>query len=421
MEEQEPLPIFLDDMEECDCKCCFQTYPSDNMMMCTNTNQKFNHITCYECLQGYLESILDQKTAIKCMMSADGCNGRYYDKDIQKVLSEAQYNKYIECRKVEEALQFANILENYHICPFCSKYGVIIEDVDKLDDGHLQMDCQQCKKNWCIKCRGESHVPDPCGKLKTQNTEIIRRVIEKTIDDVAIHKCPKCFVEFNKEDGCNLITCSSCGAYSCYICGILLKPKNGLKYWHFKGHSDSEPDAPCPLFNSDGKYDEATVKESNIKFDNVRIINALKNLLAVNDGNTEIFKLLHEELINEGYTITIESHDDGSKKYIITANIANDNKLVQQIHIQPPPQQYDHHNHHNQAQEEKPYNDIVPATNNDQDLLDWVNVNNDPAINEHNYTHHFWPFSHHHNDNNHNNHKSHHNRKKVDLLDCIIS
>lgn len=420
MEEQEPIPIFLDDMKEYECKCCRQMYSSDNMTMCTNTNQTFNHVICYECLQGYLELIIDQKTAIKCMMSAEGCNGKYHDKDIQKVLSETQYDKYIDCRNVEEALQFANILENYHICPFCSKYGVIIEDFDNLDDKNLQMDCQQCKKNWCIKCRGESHIPDPCGKLKTQNTEIIRRVIEKTIDDVAIHKCPKCFLEFNKEDGCNLITCSSCGAYSCYICGILLKPKNGLKYWHFKGHSESDSDALCPLFNSDGKYDEATVKESNINFDNIRIINALKNLLMVNDGNTEIFKLLYEELTNKGYTIITESQVDGSKKYIITATIVN-NKPAHHTshHNEHHHNHHNHHKHHNNEQEPQlNNNNDIHVANIDHDLLkDWINVDNDSAINEHNRIHHLWPFGNH----DDNKHKSHHNRKKVDLLDCIIS
>src|SRR5579872_2578168 len=140
MEEHESIPIFLDDANEYECKCCRQMYPPENMTMCTNTNQTFNHVVCYECLQGYLELIIDQKTAMKCMMSAEGCNGKYHDKDIQKVLSETQYNKYIDCRKVEEALQFANILENYHICPFCSKYGVIIEDFDNLNDKNLQMD-----------------------------------------------------------------------------------------------------------------------------------------------------------------------------------------------------------------------------------------------------------------------------------------
>jgi hypothetical protein len=298
--DDEPIPIFLEDYNEC--KCCLQSFSPDDIVMCTNTCQTFNHITCYDCLQGYLESILNEKKTVGCMMGASGCNGRYNDKDVQKALSELQYNKYIECCAVEETIQFASILDNYHMCPFCSQYGVILEDVDKLNDAYLNIQCGRCKKDWCAKCRGDSHVPSPCGKLKTCDPEIIRRVIDKTIDDVSIHKCPKCFVKFNKTDGCNLMTCTVCHIYFCYLCEMIIEPKEGLKYYHFKGSGSADKNASCPLYNSEAKNDDDVTK-GNIIFNEHHVNNALTNLLIINADNSDVFSILHKEILKRGYII----------------------------------------------------------------------------------------------------------------------
>lgn len=287
------------------CQCCFCEFPPDEIVMCTGANSKYIHITCYDCLKGYFESVLDQKKSVGCMMSNEGCNGRYHDHDVKKSLSDEQYNKYTECLKVEEALQFT-ILDDYHMCPFCSKYGIIAENVDRLSESELSIECKQCLKSWCVKCRNESHVPDPCGKLKTSNSETVKHAVAKAINDSAIHKCPKCQLKFIKEEGCNLITCSSCKTYSCYLCGLIIVPKDDKKYWHFKGAGSAEPGAECPLYNSRA-LNETQIVAGNTDYNNKKVIRGLTELLKINTHDREIFTALHTEITNMGYIIDISS------------------------------------------------------------------------------------------------------------------
>lgn len=300
---EENIPIILNDLN--DCQCCFNQIPANEVILCTGANNKYNHITCYECLKGYLDSVLDEKKSVGCMMCTDGCKGRYNDSDVKHVLTEEQYQKYMDCCNVEEAVLFAGILDDYHMCPFCSKYGVVIENVDRLQITQLKINCPRCEKGWCVKCRNEEHTPHQCGKLHTTNVDVIKRMIEQIIDDTAIHKCPKCLLKYNKEDGCNLMTCSSCHTYSCYVCGLIIVPKNKLKYWHFKGSGSADKDAICPLYNNVETNNVEAVKVGNMEYDKLRVTKALERLLEVNADNKEIFNVLYKEIEQKGYIINI--------------------------------------------------------------------------------------------------------------------
>src|ERR1700677_2344044 len=102
------LPIFLEDSNEC--RCCLESFPPEGIVMCTGANQKYIHITCHSCVKDYLLTVMDQKSSVGCMMSIRGCKGRYLDKDVQRALSEDEYKKYVDCCNVEVTVQLANII-----------------------------------------------------------------------------------------------------------------------------------------------------------------------------------------------------------------------------------------------------------------------------------------------------------------------
>ena len=101
-----------------------------------------------------------------------------------------------------------------------------------------------------------------------EKKKIIDALIHNIVFEKLTHSCIKCHSKFVKEEGCNLMTCPSCGAMSCYICNILLSlDKHGNKYWHFSGHENSGIGANCPLWNNfanDGKESQGNT-EFNIK------------------------------------------------------------------------------------------------------------------------------------------------------------
>ena len=123
-----PKPLVLS-KDSYDCCCCFGTFGKDNLVTCTGASETHQHITCRECVSRYLETVLNSKLKIECMMKADDCGGTYSDFDILMSLDDKLIDRYREYKAVDEATQLASCLDNYHICPFCNGYGIIIDNM----------------------------------------------------------------------------------------------------------------------------------------------------------------------------------------------------------------------------------------------------------------------------------------------------
>lgn len=289
-----------------ECVCCFDTYSSNKIISCTKSNGKNKHTMCHGCAKMFIENVINDKKKIKCILNKE-CDGEYDDSDLASILDKKLYERYSEYMKVDLATRLAPILDNYHLCPFCSKYGIIIENVPGYINQHVKtIECMndECRTTWCVQCRKAYHGNDPCNKIYTDNHDVLNRTINETIDAAIIHNCPKCFTKYNKEDGCNMMTCPSCEAHSCYLCGILINPINGAKYWHFKGSGSADNNAQCPLYNitdPSSKYTSEDVTKANLDFNNKKVINALNNLIEINKDNIHIVAGIKKNLASRGY------------------------------------------------------------------------------------------------------------------------
>ena len=274
------------------CKCCNSVLPFDDLIKCTGYTEIYQHAFCKECISGYIKSALDDRKAQKvCMMSEEGCNGTYTNTDIKSCISEKVYSDFEDISNINDTIQFCKIFDDFTMCPFCSKYGCIA------DQGIQYVKCGRCEKTWCVTCRKEQHDKDPCGKIK-DSTDLagIKRIINETITEALTHTCPNCNVKYIKDNGCNMMTCVSCDAHSCYICGKLLHEKiiDGvtIKYYHFKGSGSADSDAVCLLWNDgDGK----SCDQGNAKYNNTKLTTKCQELLDIND-NITIKKIIHKEL-----------------------------------------------------------------------------------------------------------------------------
>lgn len=264
-----------------ECQCCFTEYPFGELIKCSNASTKYKHTFCKDCIKGYVESgINDKKATCQCMLdtSDEHCNGIYTEPDIEKCLTEQTYAIFKDMLIVSEITSFAKMFDNYKICPFCNMFGVIVEGDIKY------VECKRCTdKSWCIMCKKDAHGEDSCWKIKDEkDIESIIHMVTETITNALTRKCPKCFTEYVKEEGCNLIKCTACHSYSCYLCGILIEPRGGEKYWHFYGEGgDPTIEKTCKLFN-DTREIKNHKDQGNNKFNNDKIITACKELLNAN-------------------------------------------------------------------------------------------------------------------------------------------
>jgi hypothetical protein len=285
-----------------ECGCCFEMYDLCNIVSCGHSN----HNSCKECTKQYIINQINEKKQLICMFnSINKCGEIYNQESAFYVLSNdiKIYEQYIDYQQVDSATKIASVIDNYHICPFCSKWGIIVENQFP-DIFHPQniknITCENCSTMFCINCRKEYHGNDTCNKIYRPNKDIIRQTIDRVIDDSTIHNCPKCFTKYSKEDGCNLMTCPSCKTYSCYLCNLIIKPLNGRKYWHF-----SNDKGCCPLYNHLGISDNKYITKGNINFNNTKVVESLKNLVLENIDNIDVKKMIISDIKQRGYKINV--------------------------------------------------------------------------------------------------------------------
>ncbi len=287
--------------EDCtaECKVCFCEYGMNSIVTCGVSG----HTSCTECTKMYITGAINDKKRVSCMFDpTDKCGNAYSDEMILITCGDDQklHERYLEYQRVDQATQIATVIDNYHICPFCSKWGVIVEN--QFPGNHPQniqnLTCGSCDTMFCIQCRKAYHGNDTCNKILNPNADEVRKVIDRVITDAIIHNCPKCHTKYMKMDGCNLMTCPSCKAYSCYLCDLVIRPKHGQKYWHF-----SSDKGRCPLYNHKGCTSVKDVTKGNTDYNNKRVLEALKKLLIENMDNVKVKKLLINDITKRGYKI----------------------------------------------------------------------------------------------------------------------
>lgn len=279
--------LILNESDEYECQCCYDKFIIKEMFKCSKFSKNYTHIYCKECIKNYIENMIaDNKSSNSCMLSVgeNKCCGTF-DYIKAKNLFETEndikiFSQYEEQIEKKYLSKFKEILNNYYTCPLCNEYGVIVENMQLKN-----LNCKKCNKNWCLKCNRVQHEEEICFKFNLNDSkEKIIGIIQEEIANAIIHKCPKCNAKYTKIEGCNLITCSSCHTYSCYICGIKLEPKNGSKYYHFN------IEKKCPLWNGIGN-----LKDGN-NFNNIKATKICQEIYDMNKHNDYIQKIILEEV-----------------------------------------------------------------------------------------------------------------------------
>lgn len=191
-----------------------------------------SHSLCKECAsQWYGEQVQQGKSTFTCCY--DGCHSTVETGLIKKILSNAQqfklrYNSFLQvvmtlpeeerepCSTPDCPGFFLKMFEDdfFVSCPACQARGVGSHYCFKCKDYHSREEHKQMKQNlsWNVLFQAKKIFKkmwwgdeDKVLKLNTA---------ERLVKDwgVEAHKCPQCKVYYEKDNGCNHVTCSNCGA-----------------------------------------------------------------------------------------------------------------------------------------------------------------------------------------------------------------
>ena len=268
---RKPVPSLSIEKVTRPCQCCFDQFESEQLIRCRFHSE---HRFCFSCVRDFIHNCINEKKNVICLA---GCSCSFPEIEIAKVLDEKNLHKYRDHMLTITVYQQAGKTPSFNICPFCEKYGKVSKTKEEIK-------CSFCEKSWCSSCREEAHLRNPCGLIKKTDPLLISRVVDQILNKSILHSCPCCNLKYIKSEGCNLIHCTSCKACSCYLCGIEVKPRDNIYYWHFKNSGSAAPDAKCPVYGGENLLINKQVKQE------------IRDLLEVNKDNKEICKMIEREV-----------------------------------------------------------------------------------------------------------------------------
>ncbi|UJR08976.1 hypothetical protein I4U23_013226 [Adineta vaga] len=230
--------------------CCREDLLIDDMVECT-----VGHLYCRSCVRTHIDvSFKEGKCRFACVESS--CPGEYAIQLVSELLSPNDLNR-LNRRIQEENIRQAEI-DDLECCPYCP-YAAI---VDNPDDKVFRCLNPECMRETCRLCKEPNHIPLRCDEVEKGVELEMRKFIEEHVTEAMIRKCPRCTQRFYKVEGCNKMTCSSCGLFICYVCRETI---NG--YDHFTNNEK------CTLSNQSEKlhYEEMVQAYSNAKNEYLRL------------------------------------------------------------------------------------------------------------------------------------------------------
>ncbi|UJR37235.1 hypothetical protein I4U23_029944 [Adineta vaga] len=230
--------------------CCQEDLLIDDMVECT-----VGHLYCRNCVRTHIDVCFKEgKCRFACVESS--CPGEYTMRLVSELLPPKDLKR-LNRRIQEENIRQAEI-DGLECCPYCP-YAVI---VDNPDDKIFRCLNPECMKETCRLCKEPNHIPLRCDEVEKGMELEMRKFIEEHVTEAMIRKCPRCTQRFYKVEGCNKMTCSSCGLFICYVCRETI---NG--YDHFTNNEK------CTLSNQSDKihYEETIQAYTNAKNEYLRL------------------------------------------------------------------------------------------------------------------------------------------------------
>jgi TRIAD3 protein (E3 ubiquitin-protein ligase RNF216) len=221
-----------------ECHICCEEFVYTDAVHCQGSSDDLSacHFFCLECIQRHAEiSAIETPLAagavgLRCM--EQNCSqpilyGHFYDHITPGVLQR------LDDRILEETLASLPDMERCKKCRF---------PMETSSFEHQFIKCFSCEYEFCRICKRDlfpMHFATSCEELDAKEArEKAQKGVQEEMSEIVIRKCPKCSMNFVKQEGCNKMTCR-CGKTQCYLCRA-----TDIDYTHYCQHV-REPGKPC--------------------------------------------------------------------------------------------------------------------------------------------------------------------------------
>lgn len=193
------------------CSVCLDEQPEDFVARLDPCGHNF----CRDCIRNHIGSkIAESRYPILCPVcmteTREGDPGVVTDFLVQQIgVTEAQYKIWIEL----EMAQFSALVH----CRKC-KRSTVVDRQDLETTAILACPLPDCSYMWCKACQQEITAGGP------QHSCDGTSELDNLMKALGWRYCPNCRTPFQKDSGCNHMTCPSpgCNTHFCYGCGKLI-------------------------------------------------------------------------------------------------------------------------------------------------------------------------------------------------------
>jgi len=225
------------------CTICYEEMPGSLFTRLENCE----HFFCTSCLETSLTIHITEGNLDSVLCPSIDCRRGLEPHEIRSIVSGDLYDRW-------EALTLKRALDKMPDAAYCPRCKTLsIEDAED-----NSADCPRCLFVFCTLCEESRHPGVECvgpetklkilqqkaaggGQDAVQQLRIKEQEYKSLIEVQKISKsCPACGMAIQRTEGCNKMTCSSCGSYFCWLCNADISVDG---YDHFKDGKN------CVLFD----------------------------------------------------------------------------------------------------------------------------------------------------------------------------
>ena len=281
------------------------------------------HKFCVECLKMQICNSFRLTSANCIPVRCVKCKTIIANNDIFEIIIpntpeyEFVMNKIIEIYMLKNSNELNYKSQNkFYWCPNKKENCNYIYNSQMKEMGETNMTCPNCSCKICLLCNGildpnTPHNPNCHDKLYSKLSDKNRNWLLKNTKD-----CPMCHSAYEKNRGCNHMTCTICRppTHFCYICGNILDNENPLKHFN-----DVNSKCNNRLWDDNTNNDVNNENENNENEEKDESDDDNDNENRINDYNNEIkeeedSKIIEEEVQEENYSNNLSNNNNDFRR-----------------------------------------------------------------------------------------------------------